>query len=82
MGGTAIGTGLNAAPGFPEICAKKLSEFTGMAFKASEDLVAATPDTTDLVQYSGAMKRLAIKLSKICNDLVLWLLVLVVVFMK
>ena len=69
MGGTAIGTGLNAAPGFPEICAKKLSELTGMPFKASEDLVAATPDTTDLVNYSGAMKRLAIKLSKIWNDL-------------
>ena len=69
MGGTAIGTGLNAAPGFPEICARKMSELTGLAFKASEDLVAATPDTTDLVNYSGAMKRLAIKLSKICNDL-------------
>ena len=69
MGGTAIGTGLNAAPGFPKVCAKKLSELTGMEFKASEDLIAATPDTTDLVQYSSAMKRLAIKLSKICNDL-------------
>lgn len=69
MGGTAIGTGLNAAPGFPEICARKMSEFTGMNFKASKDLVAATPDTTDLVDYSSAMKRLAIKLSKICNDL-------------
>ena len=69
MGGTAIGTGLNAAPGFPQICARKMSEFTGYAFKASEDLVAATPDTTDLVNYSSAMKRLAVKLSKICNDL-------------
>lgn len=69
MGGTAIGTGLNAAPGFPEICAKKLTELTGMEFKAASDLVAATPDTGDYVSYSQAMKHLAVKLSKICNDL-------------
>ena len=61
MGGTAIGTGLNAAPGFPKVCAKKLSELTGMEFKASEDLIAATPDTTDLVQYSSAMKTFGYK---------------------
>lgn len=69
MGGTAIGTGLNAAPGFPEICAKKLTELTGMEFKAASDLVAVTPDTGDYVSYSQAMKHLAVKLSKICNDL-------------
>ena len=60
---------LNAAPGFPEICAKKLTELTGMEFKAASDLVAATPDTGDYVSYSQAMKHLAVKLSKICNDL-------------
>ena len=43
MGGTAIGTGLNAAPGFPKICAEKLSELTGMEFIAGVDLVEATP---------------------------------------
>ena len=69
MGGTAIGTGLNAAPGFPKICAQKLSELTGMEFVAGTDLVEATPDTGAYVSYSSALKRLAVKLSKICNDL-------------
>ena len=69
MGGTAIGTGLNAAPGFPKICAEKLSELTGMEFVAGADLVEATPDTGAYVSYSSALKRLAVKLSKICNDL-------------
>ena len=69
MGGTAIGTGLNAAPGFPKICAEKLSELTGMEFIAGADLVEATPDTGAYVSYSSALKRLAVKLSKICNDL-------------
>ncbi len=69
MGGTAIGTGLNAAPGFPRICAEKLSELTGMEFVAGVDLVEATPDTGAYVSYSSALKRLAVKLSKICNDL-------------
>ena len=69
MGGTAIGTGLNAAPGFPKICAEKLSELTGMDFIAGVDLVEATPDTGAYVSYSSALKRLAVKLSKICNDL-------------
>ena len=69
MGGTAIGTGLNAAPGFPKICAEKLSELTGYQFVAGSDLVEATPDTGAYVSYSSALKRLAVKLSKICNDL-------------
>ena len=69
MGGTAIGTGLNAAPGFPKLCAQRLSEITGEKFFAAPDLIEATPDTGDYVSYSGALKRLAVKLSKICNDL-------------
>lgn len=69
MGGTAIGTGLNAKPGFAELCARKLTELTGEEFIASPDLVEATPDTGAYVSYSGALKRLAVKLSKICNDL-------------
>lgn len=69
MGGTAIGTGLNAAPGFPEVCAKHLAQLTGEPFVAAKDLVAATPDTAPYVSYSSALKRLAVKLSKICNDL-------------
>jgi len=69
MGGTAIGTGLNAVPGFAELCTKRLSEFTGDSFEKAPDLVEATPDTGAYVSYSAALKRLAIKLSKICNDL-------------
>jgi aspartate ammonia-lyase len=69
MGATAIGTGLNAVPGYAEICTKKLAELTGENFTLGKDLVEATPDTGDYVSYSGALKRLAVKLSKICNDL-------------
>ncbi|WP_025881454.1 aspartate ammonia-lyase [Segatella baroniae] len=68
MGGTAIGTGLNAVPGFTKLCAANLSKLTGEPFVAATDLVEATPDTGAYVSYSGALKRLAIKLSKICND--------------
>ena len=69
MGGTAIGTGLNAVPGFAELCTKRMSELTGDSFEKAPDLVEATPDTGAYVSYSAALKRLAIKLSKICNDL-------------
>ena len=69
MGGTAIGTGLNAVPGFAELCTAKMSEFTGDTFIKAPDLVEATPDTGAYVSYSAALKRLAVKLSKICNDL-------------
>ena len=69
MGGTAIGTGLNAVPGFAKLCAANLSKLTGEAFGSASDLVEATPDTGAYVSYSSALKRLAVKLSKICNDL-------------
>lgn len=69
MGGTAIGTGLNAVPGFAKLCAANLSKLTGEAFVSAADLVEATPDTGAYVSYSSALKRLAVKLSKICNDL-------------
>ena len=69
MGATAIGTGLNAVPGYAELCTKKLAELPGENFTLGKDLVEATPDTGDYVSYSGALKRLAVKLSKICNDL-------------
>ena len=69
MGGTAIGTGLNAAPGFTEKCTEYLAQLTGMKFYAAEDLIADTNCTTDYVAYHGALKRLAVQLSKICNDL-------------
>ena len=69
MGGTAIGTGLNAVPGFAELCTRRMSELCGDELVKAPDLVEATPDTGAYVSYSAALKRLAIKLSKICNDL-------------
>ena len=69
MGGTAIGTGLNAVAGYAELCIKKMCELTGEPFELASDLVEATPDTGAYVSYSAALKRLAVKLSKTCNDL-------------
>ena len=69
MGGTAIGTGLNAPEGYAERCAKHLAQVTGKPITLAPDLVEATQDTQPFVLYSSVLKSLAIKLSKICNDL-------------
>ena len=69
MGGTAIGTGLNAPEGYAELCVEQLVEITGKAIRLASDLVEATQDTQPFVLYSSCLKSLAIKLSKICNDL-------------
>lgn len=69
MGATAIGTGLNAPLGYAELCAKNLAKISGYPIVSAPNLVEATPDTGSYVIYSSAMKRLAVKLSKICNDL-------------
>ena len=69
LGATAIGTGLNAAPGYSEIAAAKLAEITGVPVVTAPDLVEATSDTGAFVQVSGVLKRTCTKLSKICNDL-------------
>ena len=69
MGATAIGTGLNAPPGYSEKCTRHLAEITGFPIRLAEDLIEATQDTQAFVLYSGCMKSLAIKLSKVCNDL-------------
>ncbi len=69
MGATAIGTGLNAVPGYAQLCTQKLEKVTGYKFVLAPNLIEATPDTGSLVSYSSGLKRLAIKLSKICNDL-------------
>ncbi len=69
MGATAIGTGLNAPPGYAARCAEILAELTGFDIVSAGDLVEATPDTGAFVIYSGALKRMSVKLSKICNDL-------------
>ncbi|WP_312323149.1 aspartate ammonia-lyase [Soonwooa sp.] len=69
MGATAIGTGLNAPPMYAKRCALNLAEITGIPMVTAPNLVEATPDTGSYVIYSSAMKRLAVKMSKICNDL-------------
>ncbi len=69
MGATAIGTGINADPDYPEICAKHLRKVTGMPMVVAGNMIEATNDTGAFVMNSSALKRLAIKLSKICNDL-------------
>jgi aspartate ammonia-lyase len=69
MGATAIGTSVNAPEGYPPVVVAHLSELTGIDFKLAPDLVEATSDTGAYVQLSATIKRTAIKLSKICNDL-------------
>ena len=69
MGATAIGTGLNAAPGYAKLCAENLAKVTELAIVSAPNLIEATPDTGSYVIYSSALKRMAIKMSKICNDL-------------
>jgi aspartate ammonia-lyase len=69
MGATAIGTGINAPPGYAEAVRRHLAQITGLPLITSPDLVEATADTGVFVQLSGVLKRCAVKLSKICNDL-------------
>jgi aspartate ammonia-lyase len=69
MGATAIGTGITAPAGYAEVVRQALSEVTGLALITAPDLVEATSDTGAFVQLSGVLKRCAVKLSKICNDL-------------
>jgi aspartate ammonia-lyase len=69
MGATAIGTGITAPPMFAETVRRHLSEVTGLSLITAPDLIEATVDTGAFVQLSGVLKRVAVKLSKICNDL-------------
>ncbi len=69
MGATAIGTGINAPFRYSQIVLDFIREISGMDQKLAHNLVEATQDTGAFVMYSSAVKRLAVKLSKICNDL-------------
>ena len=69
MGGTAIGTGLNAPKGYAEKCVQHLAKITGYPIKLARNLIEATQDTQAFVLYSSALKSLAIKLAKVGNDL-------------
>ena len=69
MGATAIGTGINAPVGYKEAVVRHLREITGLELVSAGDLVESTSDTGVFVTFSGALKRSALKLSKISNDL-------------
>jgi aspartate ammonia-lyase len=69
LGGTAIGTRLNAPPRYCELACDYLRELTGIPLVISPNLIEATQDPGAFVQFSGVLKRIAVKVSKICNDL-------------
>ncbi|WP_100345165.1 aspartate ammonia-lyase [Compostimonas suwonensis] len=69
LGATAIGTGITADPRYAEAVCRHLSELTGLTLETAPDLVESTSDAGAFMSFSGALKRSAIKLSKICNDL-------------
>jgi aspartate ammonia-lyase len=69
LGATAIGTGLNAHPDYARVVTEELRMLTGVPVVESQNLVEATQDAGAYVQLSGVLKRVAVKLSKVCNDL-------------
>ncbi|MCX4091100.1 aspartate ammonia-lyase [Nocardia sp. alder85J] len=68
LGGTAIGTGINGHPDYPALACRYLREITGEPVAPAADRIAATSNCGDFVQISGLIKRVAVELSKICND--------------
>ncbi len=69
MGSTAIGTGICSEPGYAEKTIEALKEITGWEVSLADDWVGATSDTSCMVGYMSALKRVAVKINKICNDL-------------
>ena len=69
MGATAIGTGICSKPGYSEACIQALRKITGWNITLADNLIEATSATSCMIQYSSAMKRLALKVNKMCNDL-------------
>lgn len=69
LGATAVGTGINSVPGYAALAVQRLADITGLPLAASENLIEATSDTGAYVTLSSLLKRIAVKLSKICNDL-------------
>lgn len=69
MGATAIGTGINSDPDYSPLCIKHLREITGLPVVAATNMIEATNDTGAFIMNSSALKRMSVKLSKICNDL-------------
>ena len=69
LGATAIGTGITAHPQYAALVCRKLSDITGIPLVTASNLIEATQDAGAFVQVSGVLKRVAVKLSKTCNDL-------------
>lgn len=69
LGGTAIGTGINGHPDYPELACRHLREISGEPISLAANPIEATQDCGAFVQVSGILKRVAVKLSKVCNDL-------------
>ncbi|WP_260674427.1 aspartate ammonia-lyase [Comamonas aquatica] len=69
LGGTAIGTGINAPVGYVDVVVPTLAALSGVPVVKARDLIAATGDTGAFADISGILKRIAVKLSKISNDL-------------
>src|SRR6058998_2679996 len=69
LGATAIGTGINAHPAYAALVCQRLADITGIRLVTAPNLVEATQDAGAYVQLSGVLKRIAVKLSKVCNDL-------------
>src|SRR6201994_3357388 len=69
MGATAIGTGINAHPDYARLVCRNLREVTDVPVVTASNLIEATQDCGSFVQLSGVLKRIAVKLSKTCNDL-------------
>ena len=68
MGGTAIGTGLNAEPAYIKAVAKRLSEITGEQYRTSQNIIDATNNTDAFADFSSALKNAALVLIKLAND--------------
>jgi fumarate hydratase class II len=69
LGGTAVGTGINALPGFAETVAAEIARLTGLPFVTAPNKFAVQGSHDALVQLSGALRTLAVSLSKIANDI-------------
>ena len=69
LGATAIGTGINAHPDYAALVCQRLADIAGIRLVTASNLVEATQDAGAFVQLSGVLKRIAVKLSKVCNDL-------------
>lgn len=69
LGGTAVGTGLNAPKGYDVLVAKKIAEFTGLPFVTAPNKFEALAAHDAMVELSGALKRVAVSLMKIANDI-------------